>query len=120
MTPIELLNECKRVDAQGLTRMILTIPRRRGGRLRSNRVRIMPGVLGNVVGSLGDGRLMVDVAIADVVLALAHAMGAAAVLERVAAHKAAVRRGRPPRAAPVPCDMPSGPIAHDGDEPEAP
>ncbi len=72
MKPLELLAECKRVHDQGLTRMILTIPRRRR-RLMSNRVRIMPGVVGTVCGGHGD-RLHVWVEIDHVVRALERAM----------------------------------------------
>ena len=72
MTPIELLRECQRVTEQGLSRMMLTIPARR--RRRSENVRVMPSVPGRVIGSTVEGRLLVDVKVADVVAVLERVM----------------------------------------------
>lgn len=70
MTPKELLETCAHQTSIGLSFVTLTIPMRR---TTSNRVRVMPGVMGHVVGST-DKRLVVSCQVRDVVRALEKVM----------------------------------------------
>ncbi len=63
MTFAELQAECTRVRAQGLTFMCCVMPSKRR---RSNRIRVLPGVMGRVVGSQVSGTVIVSVEIAAV------------------------------------------------------
>jgi ribosomal protein S19 len=72
MTPKEVFDACQHAIEAGHLYMVLTIPRRTGR--RSARVRVMPGVMGRSIGDVHNGRLLVDVKVADVMAALAKVM----------------------------------------------
>lgn len=71
MTPAELLFECARAEAIGLSKVLLVLPRRvRGCR---GLMRVMPGVLGEVCCENAAGHAVVWAPVAAIRLALAKA-----------------------------------------------
>lgn len=70
---IALLEHAQRASEQGLTRMVVMKSWRRAPR-NWDRVLLLPGCYGRIVGSTTPGRYMVDVVIADLVSAFEKVM----------------------------------------------
>lgn len=70
---ITLLTECRRVLEQGLTFIVLVKTYQRRPR-SCDRVRVMPGVIGRIIGSQSRGQYIVSVKCVDLVAALERVM----------------------------------------------